>query len=314
MKKYFKYIAAVFMGIFAEQSFAQQLPQYTQYMFNDFVMNPAIAGRSDYWEAKSNNRYQWVGITDAPRTYILSLQGPLKNRKMGLGGTLFTDIVGPTRRTGINMAYAYHIKLSSEYKLSFGINAGILQYAVDGSKITPHDPGDPILSPNYQSALAPDIGAGVYLYSSKLYVSLGFPQLYQSNLKFFTYQNTKNSTLAIHFYGLVGYKLNIGEDFILEPAVLVKYVDPVQYSIPVKIDCGLKFSYQNKVWIGANFRTKDAVSAMLGYMFNNWMMVGYSYDYSITHLRGYNSGTHEVMLGLRFMPPKKNQEPKVKNP
>ena len=308
MKKIFGNSIIVLTVLAAGQSFAQQLPQYTQYMFNDFVMNPAIAGRADYWEAKSNNRYQWVGITDAPRTYILSLQGPFKNLKMGMGGTLFTDIVGPTRRTGLNLAYAYHIKLNSEYKLSFGLNAGILQYSVDGSKIYPHDVGDPILSPNYQSALAPDLGAGIYLYSKKLYVSLSFPQIYQANMKFFTYQTTKNSTLAIHFYGLAGYKINIGEDFVLEPAVLIKMTDPVQYNIPVKADAGLKFSYQNKIWIGANYRSNDAISAMLGYMYNNWLMLGYSYDYSTTHLRGYNSGTHEIMLGLRFTPPKKKEE------
>lgn len=308
MKKIVTYLTALLVLVFISQGYAQQLPQYTQYMFNDFVMNPAIAGRNNYWEAKSNNRYQWVGITDAPRTYILSLQGPFKNLKMGIGGTIFTDIVGPTRRTGMNMAYAYHMKLNETYKLSLGINAGILQYSVDGSKIYPHDMGDPILSPNYQSALAPDLGAGLYFYSSKLYVSLGFPQIYQANLKFFTYQQTKNSTLAMHFYGLAGYKFNLGEDFILEPAVLVKMVDPVQYHIPLKADLGLKLSYQNKVWIGANYRTKDAVTAMIGYMFKSWLMFGYSYDYSTTHLRNYNSGTHEVMLGMRFMPPKKKEE------
>lgn len=309
MKRSVRNIALVSVLVCALQGVAQQLPQYTQYMLNDFVMNPAVAGRNNYWEAKSNNRYQWVGITDAPRTYMLSLQGPFKNLKMGMGGTLFTDIVGPTRRTGLNLAYAYHLKLNADYKLSFGINAGILQYAVDGSKIYPHDVGDPILSPNYQSALAPDIGAGVYFYSSKFYVSLGFPQIYTANLKFFTYQTTKNSTLAIHFYGLTGYKWQINNDFMLEPTALVKMVDPVQYHIPVKVDLGAKLTFQNKVWIGANYRTKDAVTALIGYMFNNWLMFGYSYDYSITHLRGYNSGTHEVMLGLRFMPPKK-KEPK----
>src|ERR1035437_8806270 len=136
MKNFLKYKKFLLLLFAATSAFAQQLPQYSQYMFNDFVMNPAIAGRSNYWEANSNNRYQWVGITDAPRTYILSLQGPLKNKKMGLGGTIFTDIVGPTRRTGANLAYAYHVKLSTTYKLSFGVNAGVLQYSVDGSKIT----------------------------------------------------------------------------------------------------------------------------------------------------------------------------------
>jgi len=280
---------------------AQQLPQYTQYMFNDFLLNPAIAGRSDYWEAKSNNRYQWAGIPGAPRTYIVSLQGPLKNEHMGLGGTIYTDITGPTRQTGINFAYAYHIKLGKNYKLSFGLSAGIVQYAVDGSQIITHDNGDPIMTQNYQSVIVPTLGGGAYFYGKKLSISLGFPQIYQSNLKFFTDQNTSQSTLATHFYGLATYKFNLGSDFVLEPCVLVKYVAPV----PVQVDGGLKLTYNKQVWIGVNYRTQDAVSAMMGYMFKNWLMFGYSYDYSITTIRKYNSGTHEVMLGIRFQAAKK---------
>ena len=284
--------------------FAQQLPQYSQYMLNDFVLNPAIAGRSDYWEGKSNNRYQWTGIPGAPRTYILSLQGPLKNEHMGLGGTIYTDITGPTRQTGISLAYAYHIKLSSKYKLSLGINGGIVQYAVDGSQIFSHDAGDPVLTQNFQSVIVPSFGAGAYFYSNKLTVSLGFPQIYQSSLKFFADQSAYQSNLTTHFYGLTTYKFNLGSDFILEPCVLVKYVAPV----PVQVDAGVKLSYQKQIWLGVNYRTQDAVSAMLGYMFKNWLLFGYSYDYSITAIRKYNSGTHEVMLGIRFQAPKKKTE------
>ena len=306
MKKYIKRLLCILCFLPGMSLFAQQLPQYSQYMLNDFVLNPAIAGRSDYWEAKSNNRYQWVGIPDAPRTYMLSMQGPFKNLKMGIGGNIYTDIVGPTRRTGIDLSYAYHIKISKNYKLSLGISGGIVQYAVDGSKITTHDPGDPVLSANYQSTIVPDIGAGIYFYSKKLSVSLGFPQIYQANLKFFVDQATNQSKLAQHFYGLVSYKFSLGQDFILEPCVLVKYVAPV----PVQLDAGAKLTYKNAVWIGANYRTGDAVSALMGYMFKNWLMFGYSYDYSITPIRKYNSGTHEIMLGLRFLPPKKKLEDK----
>lgn len=305
MKKYINQLSFLLCFLSGISLFAQQLPQYTQYMFNDFVLNPAIAGRSDYWEAKSNNRYQWVGIPDAPRTYIVSMQGPLKNQHMGLGGTIYTDIVGPTRRTGIDMAYAYHIKLGTNYKLAFGLSGGVVQYAVDGSQITTHDAGDPIMTQNFQSIIVPSIGGGVYFYSKKLSVSLGLPQIYQSNLKFFADQVTKQSLLTTHFYGLVSYKFDLGSDFVLEPAILVKYVAPV----PLQIDGGVKLTYNKMVWIGANYRsdnsTPSAISAMLGYMFKNWLMFGYSYDYSLTSIRKYNSGTHEVMLGIRFQAPKK---------
>src|SRR3954465_13312538 len=86
-------------------AFAQQLPQYSQYMLNEMAINPAVAGRDDFAEVRSNNRHQWMGITDGPRTYMLTLQGPIKDKNMGLGMNLYTDIVGPTRRTGINFSY-----------------------------------------------------------------------------------------------------------------------------------------------------------------------------------------------------------------
>src|ERR1041385_2510365 len=102
---------------------AQQLALYSQFMVNDYVMNPAIGGRHDYFEAMSANRYQWIGITDSPRTYSLSVNGPGKKQHVGVGGYLFTDIVGPTRRMGASFTYAYHAKLSDKVKLSFGLSA-----------------------------------------------------------------------------------------------------------------------------------------------------------------------------------------------
>lgn len=289
--------------------FAQHLPQYTQYMLNDFVINPAIAGKnSEFWECKSNNRYQWVGFTDAPRTYVLSLHGPFKNRKMGIGGTLYTDIVGPTRRVGFQASYAYHVKLTEKLKLGLGLSAGLIQYSIDGHKLLLHDAGDEILTYSYQKAYAPDFGGGLYLYDDKLFVSLAVPQFFRSNLKFFADQSTKNSRLEPHFYGLAGYKFNLGEDFKLEPSVMVKYVKPV----PVKVDIGLRAIYKEQVWLGVAYRTNDAITAMLGYLYKEWLLIGYSYDYTTTRIRNYSSGSHEIMLGLRFkaIKSKKDEENK----
>src|SRR3954470_5121919 len=107
----------IYILLFSVSAFgmvSQQLPQYSQYMLNEMAINPAVAGRDDFAEVRSNNRHQWLGITDAPRTYMLTLQGPIKDKHMGLGMNLYTDIVGPTRRTGINFSYAYHLKLNKE--------------------------------------------------------------------------------------------------------------------------------------------------------------------------------------------------------
>lgn len=274
---------------------AQQLPQYTQYMLNEFAINPAVAGKEEYADVRSNNRYQWIGITDAPRTYILTLHSPLKVKNMGLGMHLFTDIVGPTRRVGLNFSYAYHIKLNKETKMSLGLSAGVLQWGIDGHKLTLHDAGDDNLLTQYQTVYVPDFGAGILVYNKKWYIGIAVPQMYQSKINL--YPGSDNSgTLVTHFNVNAAYKFNIGEDFKIEPSFLVKYATPA----PFKLDVGLRVIYKEQVWLGGAYRHNDAYTALLGFMFKNYLMIGYSYDFPTTNIRNYSSGTHEIMLGLRF--------------
>lgn len=276
---------------------AQQLALYSQFMVNDYVMNPAIAGRHDYFEAMSANRYQWIGITDAPRTYSLSVNGPGKREHIGVGGYLFTDIVGPTRRIGADFTYAYHAKLTEKMKLSFGLSAGVLQFAVDGSKITLHDPIDLVISNGYQSVLLPDFGFGFYLYQDNWWIGSALPQIYPAKIKFFDYSGgDPNGKLATHSYSMAGYKFHLGEDFILEPSVLVKYVKPA----PVQIDGGLRAIYKETIWVGGTFRTNDAFSIMAGYVYKQNLSFSYAHDFTTTNIRNYSTGTHELILSVRF--------------
>jgi type IX secretion system PorP/SprF family membrane protein len=290
---------------------AQQLPQYSNYMINDYVMNPAIGGSNSYFEAKSNNRYQWIGITDAPRTYILSLAGPTKSLKMGLGGVLFTDIVGPTRRTGFYLTYAYHLKVAEKVKVSMGLSGGLLQFAVDGSKITLRDPGDNVISNGVQSVLLPDFGAGIYAYSTdhKWYGGLSVPQVLQNKVKFFDYSTSTLSKLATHIYATGGYKFSLNDDFKIEPSVCLKYVKPA----PLQFDLGLRAIYKDKIWIGGAFRYLDAVSAMIGYVMQENITFAYSYDFTTTNIKKYSTGTHELMIGIKFYKaPEKSNASKAK--
>lgn len=274
---------------------AQQLPQYTQYMLNEFAINPAVAGKEEFADVRSNNRYQWVGITDAPRTFILTVNGPMKFKNMGLGMNLFTDIVGPTRRVGLNFSYAYHIKLNEEIKVSLGLSAGILQWGIDGHKLQLHDAGDDNLLTQYQTTYVPDFGAGVLLYHKKYYFGIAVPQLYQSRINLYPGADNKG-TLVTHFNVNGAYKFDIGDDFKIEPSFILKYATPA----PFKLDVGLRGIYQEQVWLGVAYRHNDAVTALIGYLYKNYLMIGYSYDFSTTNIRKYSSGTHEVMLGLRF--------------
>lgn len=300
-----KILIILFMAIGAG-AYAQQLPHYSQYYFNEYAINPAVAGSKPYYDVRSNHRYQWVGITDAPRTYTLSLHGPLKNPNMGLGAFLYTDHVGPSRRTGIQASYAYHLNINDDMRLAFGLSMGILQFEVDGSKITLRDPGDAVITNQLQRATNFDAKFGTYLYTSKWFVGITLPQILQNKIYFFDNQTNTESKLEDHYYLAGGYKFDIGDDWQIEPSLLVKYVDPA----PIQFDIMGRVIYRDMVWLGAslNFHPTnplnsklDAATAMIGYTFRDNIMLGYSYDFTLSNLKNYSNGTHEVMIGIRFV-------------
>ncbi|MBL4703598.1 MAG: type IX secretion system membrane protein PorP/SprF [Flavobacteriales bacterium] len=276
--------------------YGQQLPQYSQYLFNDYAYNPAVGGSNSYIDVKSNHRYQWVGITDAPRTYTLSANGPSKNQKHGFGGYIVTDHVGPTRRTGMQMSYAYHFKLTKGIKMSMALSAGFLQLKLDGHKIQLHDAGDNVIVDGVMTAVMPDAKFGLYIYDEEKtwFFGASAPQIIRSKIKFRNY-GYSNSSLAAHYYISGGYKFDFG-DFAVEPSVLVKYADPA----PVQVDAMARIIYKKNFWLGAAYRTNDAVSTMIGYTYKNNIMLGFSYDFTTTNLRNYSSGVYEIMLGIKF--------------
>lgn len=289
--------------------FSQQLPHFSQYFLNDFLINPAVAGSRGYFEGVSTHRYQWEGITDAPRTYTLSVQGPSKNRKMGFGGYIFTDIVGPTRRTGVNASYAYHLQLNETTKLSLGLNAGLLQFMIDGSKITLRDQNDAIITDGVQSTLVPDAGFGLYLYHKKYFFGFSAPQLLNYKVKFFDVGQNPSGTLPSHFFVTAGYKFHASEDFTIEPIAFMKYVTPA----PIQFEGTLKITYKDKFWLSGTYRDKDAITASIGFLINNSFTIGYAYDFTTTNIKNYSDGTHELMLGARFYsrPNKKKSAPSI---
>jgi type IX secretion system PorP/SprF family membrane protein len=274
---------------------AQQLPQYTQYMLNEMAINPAVAGKDNYADVRTNSRYQWVGINDAPRTNMLTLHSPLKNRHMGLGTHVYTDIAGPTRRVGISVAYAYHIQIAKKTRMSLGLSAGVQQWGLDGHKLSLHDTGDDNLLIQYQTKTLPDFGAGLYVQSEKWHVGLSAPQLYQSPIKLYDNGDNK-SKIVTHFLLNGAYKFTINDNFKVEPSFLAKIASPA----PVKVDVGARVFYQDQVWLGVGYRHHDAVTALVGFMYKQYLMIGYSFDFTTTNIKKYSSGTHELMLGIRF--------------
>lgn len=311
-KKNIFLVIVVMMLTWTEMLQAQQLPMFSQFMLNDYFQNPAVAGSRPYFDAVSANRLQWVGIPDAPRTYALSMHGPIKNKNMGVGGYLFTDIAGPTRRIGFSGSYAYHLKLNETLKLSLSVSGGAMQFAVDASKLTLDNTGDYVFANGYQSKVVPDLGTSFYLYSQPNESGAGnfwfgayVPQVFPAKLKLFETPDPTGK-LATHFYLIGGYRAGISDDFVAEPSLLIKYVSPV----PVQVDIAARFIYKNKFWLGAGYRTADAMMAMVGYNHKDNLSIGYSFDFNTSGLKKYSQGSHELMLSFRFNPPASSSAPK----
>ena len=274
---------------------AQQLPQFSQYNSQDYLYDPAVAGSRPWFEIRSAHRNQWVGIQDAPRTFVLSATTPVGSN-MGVGGYVFTDNAGPSRRTGMQISYAYHLKINDKIKLGMGLSFGMLQFLIDGSKIQFHDADEPLMDDQLRGSLMPDATFGLYLYHEKWWFGATAPQLLRNRVWFYDENDQSLSQLAAHYYAMGGYRIPIGENLKLEPSFLLKYVDPV----PPKADLTATLRYRDMVWIGATYRTEDAISLMVGYWMKKTFQFGYSYDLTTTGLRNYTSGTHEVMLAVTF--------------
>ncbi len=282
-------------GLVVLKTSAQQSPLYTQYMFNKLLYNPAVAGIDPYYQIRSDHRFQWVGIQDPPMTNALSIYGPHTTMDMGYGGYLYHDRTGPTSRTGITGTYAYNISITDDIRLSMGVSLGIIQYKVDGTQIDIKDLTDQALQKAVYSSYAPDANFGLYLYTENYYVGFSTSQLINTKLKLYD-QSTGLNKLKSHFFLTGGYLYEINSDFKVEPSIMIKETAP----LIIQMDFNARVIYQDRGWLGLSVRTKDALSVLLGYIHENRIYIGYSYDFTLTDLRKYNSGTHEIMIGYRF--------------
>ena len=281
---------------------SQQLEQWTQFYMNEYMVNPAVAGADKYFHANALYRNQWVGIQDAPRTYYLSMQGPIVKEKMGLGGSVYSDVVGHTRRTGLQLSYAYHLTLTEKLKLSFTLSAGGLQFAVDGGKLDLDQGGDIALSSGFMNLWSLDFGSGLRLAGEKFHVGIYVPQIAGLKAQFFDDYSETENVLARHYYLNAGYRHDFNDDWGLEGNFLGRYVSPMDM-----FELQARGIYKDMVWLGASFRspiitfeTPAAVGMMVGYQFQNNLTIGYAYDFDIGKIGNATSGSHEIVAGIRF--------------
>ncbi len=287
-------LVGIFFSFIAK---GQQMPQYTQYMFNNYIINPAVAGTYNFYQLRVNARYQWVGLNDAPQTTGFSIFGPLQNKDMGWGTNLFMDVTGPTSRMGLMGSYAYNMQLNNDFRVSGGLSFGFLQYKVDPSKLTlgeNSNPLDPAIT-EVGSAFTPDASVGVYVWNSFHYLGISMNQLFGQKLNLYPNPIGINR-LKQHLIICTGTSFAPNRYYFIEPALLVK----IPFGSKIQFELNAKVTYKSQMWGGLSYRFKDALAIMIGYNYKKKYMFGYSYDYSYTGLRKYQSGTHEIMIGYLF--------------
>jgi type IX secretion system PorP/SprF family membrane protein len=324
MKKFLR-LLIIFVFTVAAAT-AQQKPQYTQYVFNNYLLNPAVSGIENYTDLKAGYRSQWTGLEGAPVTSYLTVNMPIGQNFIqgdataapvnggenpysrlytqnyqaaephhGIGLMVVTDKAGPITQTNIDATYAYHIGLTDRLNLSVGVSAGVARTALNTSQITLETALDPAITNGNNSQWKPDLGAGIWLYSSNYYFGASVQQLLPQNLYFTTSNaiNLANRTVP-HYFLTGGVKLFLSDDLTLVPSVLVKEINPV----PLTYDVNMKISFQDKFWLGGSYRHGDSFGVLAGFNLSSFLNVGYSYDITTSALNTVSSGTHEIVIGL----------------
>jgi type IX secretion system PorP/SprF family membrane protein len=277
-------------------AFAQQDPLSTLFMTNPFVLNPAIAGTNKYFQVTSSNRFQWVGLADAPITNSLSVFGPMVKYPMGWGGTISYDVYGTTSTGTVHGSYAYQYNINEEMNVAAGLSIGIMQYKIDMGEIDMPDDADPVLN-SKEAYYIPDANVGFYFWSSTYHAGLVFRHILNNRINI--YESTardSSSRLKPHIYLTGGYKYYINREWAIEPSIVLKKVWPA----PFQLDGNVRVWYKNMVWGGLSYRTQEAISIMIGYIHERKIYIGYSYDLVLNPLGMHNFGSHEIMLGYRF--------------
>lgn len=294
-------------------SHAQQRAQYSQYALNQFILNPAVAGTQDYVDIKAGYRSQWVGLEDAPATLYLSAQMPIGKEFgnshnhhrgehkawHGIGTYLYNDVTGPTSRSGFYGAYSFNIPLSKKVRMSTGIYVGAQSYKVDGTELALGDPNDPLFSSVYRKSVA-DAIAGIWIYSKNYFFGVASHQLLGNKLDFEGLSDdiAGLSQLNRHYFATAGMNLQAAQDLFIVPSIMVKSVTPA----PVSVDLTVMIRYQYKYWVGASARAGDSFSLVAGTLIKENYSISYSYDLNYSSLRSSNTGSHEILLGVRLPP------------
>jgi type IX secretion system PorP/SprF family membrane protein len=293
----------------------QQRPQYTQYMINNYLLNPAITGIESYTDFRTGYREQWTGLNEAPvtsyfslhmplgisprldepnsmyRSYVEDYRAPEPHHGIGIHGVIDKP-GGPISSTDINLTYAYHLGLSSKMTLSMGFAAGLSRITLDQSKINLTNSFDPAI--NAGNRLVPDLGVGLWLYGPSYFAGVSGLGLLGRPITFSNSSSLIKGEQGRHVFATAGYKVFIAEEIAVIPSFMIKYINPA----PLTYDINTRIAFKDKFWVGGSWRKDDAMSVMAGFNISSLINFSYSHDFTTSSIKNVSTGTHEIVLGI----------------
>jgi type IX secretion system PorP/SprF family membrane protein len=300
MKRIIIILVLLIVGIF--DSHAQQLPQFTQYMYNTISINPAYAGSREVMSIVLLGRNQWVGFDGGPQTATLSINSPLRNEKIGLGLSIINDKAGYEDFTYVYGDFSYTINLNESIKLAFGLDAGATYYKLSDELYNGVEIGQDPYFDERLDRWNPNIGAGILLHSDKWFAGFSAPRFINHDVN----NQTDYAALeTVHYYLLGGYVFDLGEDVKLKPSVLWQYTK----GAPISTDLTANLLLYEKLWLGASYRINGkqaAFGALIDFQVTEQFRIGYTYELPTGEIRPYTSGSQEILLMYEFRFTKKN--------
>ncbi len=286
-------ILGAFIIIGCSTLMAQQAPQFTNFMFNKLVYNPAYAGSHEVLTLNAIYRNQWLGIDGAPETANFNMHMPFLKDRCGAGLSIISDRVGMVNTTNINLSYSYRMKVSERSTLGIGLMGRLEQSSIDWTMTDELQQGDQMIGTGQSMDIQPNFGAGVFLSSDKYYVGLSVPQLLKNNL----YTDMNIAENVQNYYLMGGVVLDLNKDVKIKPAAMFTY-NP---SAPFEADFNLNFIFMDAFWIGGSYRMGDSFDGIIAYQFTKQLRGGMAVDFTTSELADYTSGSFEVMLQYSFV-------------
>lgn len=276
----------------------QQDPQYTQYMLNTQVINPALVGSRGVTTIGALYRAQWLGLDGAPTTQTLHFNTPL-SEKVGIGFSVVNDEIGngTSQETFVDASFSYSLPVSNYANLSFGIKASANILNVDFSQLVNY--GAESNLPNIDNKFSPNFGVGVFYNTERFYAGLSVPRILETEHFDNSSQSTYLASEQMNFYLISGFVFDLNPGLKLRPGMLMKAVQ----GAPLSVDISASMLFNETFSFGAAYRLDSAVSALFGFQVTEKFLLGLSYDWETTELGStqFNDGSFEVFLRFDFL-------------